>query len=194
LRNVLQITSKHYYFFILTLCLLLSSCVGIKQAGGSSSPSHKLYETFYLENGALQYFIKPQTLANDINNDHTVDFTLRKIKKEIENVVVNITVYTMKELTEKTDVRMKGNYIVSSGKDVSILFTEKKDDIFKNRISFTLPYQEFLTMIKENSFSFLLKPQSDITIKLDSTKKTEKNIEELKKSVAAKTDLMRISY
>lgn len=169
------------YLSLLFIVLTFSGCFGVKQAGGNSAPSNKLYEIFYLADGATQYFTKPQNLSYKNSEDHSFDLLFRKKDEKSDSIVVNMTAYTLNPLTKDAKPFIEGNDKRLSGNDFSIIYTEKSKERFKNRISFKLPYQEFLTVIATNSFAFSLETKDNATIKLTTSKKTEKNIEKLKR-------------
>jgi len=181
LRNALKINSaKIIKVCLLAILITLSSCFGIKQAGGNSGPSHKLYEIFYLEGGTIQYFAKPQSLLYNNSDAHSYDLLFRKKDNKSDSITINLTAYTLNELTKETKPSLSGTNTIVPANDFSIIYTEKSEDNFKNRVSFKLPYITFLKIIKNNSFSILLETKEGEKITLSTSKKANKSIEELK--------------
>lgn len=182
MRNVLKINNytANKIGLLSLIIVVLSSCVGVKQAGGNSGPSNKLYEIFYLEDGILQYFIKPQSLLYNSSDEHSFDLLFRKKDNTSDSLVINLTAYTPKALTNNTKASITGNGTTALGNDFTIIYSEKSGDDFKNRLSFKISYRTFLKIIENNSFNIALETPEMTDIKLSTSKRTNKNIEQLK--------------
>ena len=172
-----------YLVPILSSFVFLTSCFGIKTKGNSPGPSNKLYETFYLENGITQHFVKPLPLQNHkLEKGNTIDFIVRKNEEVISMATVNMTVYSNEAINSKALVMIQGDNVSANSSDLNVIYTEKEEDNFKHRITFNVNQDEFLKILKSHTFKISIQQDSKIII-LEPSSRALKRLRDLNSSI-----------
>lgn len=139
-------------FFICSISLLLSSCGGIKVAGGGSNVS-KLYEVFYIQNGVTQYFVKPLKFKND-GIKFTADFTLRNDVTPEKNIVCNFSLYSPEPIKNVEKVTITTGQSTMELFDLEKVFIEKQKNGYHLRYTSKMKFSDFSMLTKTNSSTF----------------------------------------
>ena len=77
-------------FLCLLMCSTSISCISFKKNASKKSNSH--YETFFINDSTMQYFIKPIDYKGQV--DIQLDFTFRKINTIFSDVKLNFSVFS----------------------------------------------------------------------------------------------------
>jgi hypothetical protein len=123
--------------FILVLSIISTSCLKIQSKGRAS----KYYETFLLQGGGTQYFIKPiEFKSNRIL--FSTDFILKDNISDTSSVVCNFT------FSSPTSYKpLKGLSFIVDNQELSVLSMDKiyieKTKNYDYRYTTTLRYQDF---------------------------------------------------
>jgi len=157
-------------FKFIILCLFIAnfiSCVTFKRNATKSSNTN--YETFYVNDSTMQYFIKPIGFIN--NNEVLVDFTFRKTKSEFSEVTMNFSYLSQNKSNIEKLVLICGN-IRYSYPIKKTIYKETKNSKFIYRynaiINFTDLHDFFLSA--DHSIEInneILKPSAKVIKKIN---------------------------
>lgn len=133
------LNKKNIGFGIILVFFALNfhSCIGMKKNASKKSKSY--YETFYINDSTLQYFIKPIEFKG--NSAISIDFTFRKTNLEFSNVVVNFSIFSEKKLNI-TDFKLIADKKQYHLKQIDLLYKEKKKDKYIYRYTSELEYDK----------------------------------------------------
>lgn len=156
--------------FLLLLMFTMVSCITFKRS--STKGSNTYYETFYINDTTLQYFIKPIEFQN--SSKFIADFTFRKSKQNISDITMNFS------CVGKQKMEIDTVYLISDNRTYSIpinklLFKELQKNIYTYRYGTTITFNNFNDIFS----SVNPKIQVNDNIYLP-TKKTYKNINKIK--------------
>jgi len=115
---------------ILTLIFFsfLSSCITFKR--NSTRKSKACYETFFINDSTMQYFIKPLEFKN--SSKINIDFTFRKYNKSFSDVTMNFSCIGFQKNIVDT-IYLMSNTIKYSIPVNKLMFKEMKKNIFTYR-------------------------------------------------------------
>jgi len=177
---------KTSILFSLFLCvfLLLISCGGIKPGGGKSGKI--LYETFYVGEQGMQYFIKPLVFESK-DSELLLDITFRYKDKVQDSATLNFSVKG-KDLIKQIDT-----FIISTTTNDSIfsvqsdkieyMFAERKKDEYVSRFSTKMPLIEIQKLFKNSTWKATIKSKEIPTKQYVSISSTQKKIQKLNQSI-----------
>jgi len=115
------------------ILIIFSSCLSLKP--GSMLSGKKLYETFYIGENGTQYFIKPLTFVNDVDEKLEMDITF-KYKNEIkDSAIVNVSLLGKDLIRDVDSIEILQDSCDIVLKDVKSLFSEKTKEVFNSRFS-----------------------------------------------------------
>lgn len=122
------------------LCFFLAnlvSCITFKRNSSKSGSTN--YETFYINDSTMQYFIKPIEFTNQ--NHVIVDFTFRKSKFLISDVTMNFSSISNNENNiEELDLFCNNiTHLILINK---MLYKEKNNNNFIRRYSTVIKYNQ----------------------------------------------------
>jgi len=147
-----------HYLFIGILLLITFGCSGIKPT--SSKANSKYYETFYVGDDGLQYFIKPLVFTASKNEQILMDFTFR-YKKGVNSIAtINFTQFSQVNLQQIDGVEI--NCIVKSvlAERVSHMFTGKEKDGVSSRFTFQIPLHDLKALFSDVSWSVVISSEN----------------------------------
>lgn len=132
---------------VIALVLIASACLKVQTTGKKS----KYYETFLLQEGGTQYFIKPVLIKN-AHATLSLDYTLRDNATEVTCNFTLTTTLPLKQL-KTLDFDLSGNNI--STKALEKIFIEKTKN-YNYRYSSKITYQDFKRTMSEPLTSITL--------------------------------------
>ena len=169
---------KNIFYFLLSAFLIffMTSCGGIKPSGTKSASS--LYETFYVGEAGIQYFIKPLRFESATKSSVETDFTFR-VKKEIQprdSVIVNFSLFSSKVIKEIDSlvIQSNGKRCVLPYKEY--IYTEKEGNLFVSRFSTKGKLSSLETVFQDANWEILLYSSETKKEKFNISNKTEKKI------------------
>jgi len=163
--------------YIVLSILIFSSCFTVKPSTVKSGK--KLFETFYVGEEGIQYFIKPLTYKNDIGEELKLDITFRYKDEIKDSAIMNISLLgneNNKNL-RRIEISDTQNHIII--KDIKHLFTESNKKIVKCRFSMKCPLYKLTNMFINNDWGITVYRQENHS-KYTATKKTKKTINKLR--------------
>jgi len=158
------------YIVLFLFLTSLTSCITFKRNASKGSNSN--YETFYINDSTMQYFIKPIEFINQ--NQVFIDFTFRKTKLTFSDVTMNFTFISQnKRNIEKLDlICSKIRYSIAIKK---MMYKETKNNKFIYRYNTIISFNEL------NDFLLSAEPIIEIDNEImKSTKKTIKMLSRIK--------------
>ena len=163
--------------FILTIAtVIFSGCMGIKP--GATNSVLKLYETFFVGSEGTQYFIKPLSFAGNNNDELLIDFTFRYKNQVKDSVICNFSIISAEKLKEVDEVLLATEDISVKCENITLLFNDKKGDLFLSRFSGRLLFADFNKLFNAGNFTV----EADHAVYTLSAK-TQKPVEELRKKL-----------
>jgi hypothetical protein len=167
-------------YLIIIICVFFNiSCLTIKP--GATKSGIKFYESFYIGEGVNQYFVKPLSLSNGVN-DFFIDFTLRDQKSKSDSCAINFTLITP-FITKNIDslvISSKSDKVVLT--DSKLFFINRVGKSFNARFSATLQASKLHKLFKDNQWQIIVYNSNKIE-KFEPTKKTLKTISILNKNL-----------
>ena len=158
--------------FLVIISIINVSCVGMKHQASNKSQSVN-YETFYINDSTMQYFIKPLMFKAENKDKTEVDFTFRSSAGDVNQVTMNFSIISNTKQPKTEFILLKGDTLHKVTVDKK-LYQELKDNKCVYRYSSTLPYadlNDFLT-----SDTYVLEVNKE---KLFPTKATQKKVEDI---------------
>lgn len=119
--------------FPLLAVLLFTQCFHVKpgtQKGGKS-----LYETFFVGDQGVQYFIKPIAFSNEQNNKLVADITFRHKKEVKDSAIINFTLLHPNPVKQIDSLEIKNGSYKFTAKNVTLLFVERDGKEYNSRHS-----------------------------------------------------------
>ena len=143
------------FLFVHSISLILVlntvSCIGFKKNASNSSSVY--YETFFINDSTLQYFIKPVTFKN--KEKVIVDFTFRKSKESFSNIVMNFSFFSKNKWNIDHIHLWSENGVVEIG-EMKVLFKEKKNKEFVYRFSTMVNYEDLKEFFISENHRFIV--------------------------------------
>lgn len=134
--------------------LLLTGCFGVKPTGTQKRSS--LYETFFVGEEGMQYFIKPLEFVSEEKNDEKMrmDFTFRHAGEASADgrVTVNLSLYSLQRISGGQDFSLQSGEKSVGLQDCRMLFQEKKKNYFHVRYTATIGMEEFIALFQKNDW------------------------------------------
>ncbi len=142
--------------------------------GAVKSGKH-LYESYFMGNAGIQYFIKPITLKHTKKNIFETDFTFKYLQNLNDTAVINFSIKHENNLYKKIDTLLITNnqssiHIIRP----TLLYNERLNDHYLSRFSAKLTQKEVRMLFANQDWVIHLKDLSFIP-----SEKTKKNIDKL---------------
>lgn len=165
---------------ILTLTIFLSSCKGIKP--GSNKSGKKLFETFFVGDEGIQYFIKPLTFVDSLDQELILDATFRYKDQIKDSSTVNFSLLK-KDIFKGIDSLFLVNEVSSVRiREVGFLFTERKKDLIVSRFTSKVSLHDLNQLFKNPKWSVIIF-KDGFGYRYKSSKSAEQKIERIKYEV-----------
>ena len=147
-----------------------------------NSKRDKLVETFFVEEGITQYFIKPLMLKGEKKNTLYVDFTFRDQEVSNDSATVNFSIEDENTLkaVESLTLTASGQTVLVS--DISFLLTKDRGGSFESRFSSRIQLEEVKNLFEQEEWQATVVNEGS-TMRFSSTGKAEKSIGKLNERV-----------
>ena len=139
------------YLAIGIVLLLAFGCTGIKPT--SSKANSKFYETFYVGDDGLQYFIKPLEFTASKSEQIFMDFTFRYKRGVNSMATINFTQFSQVNLQQIDSIEINSLAKSMLVKQVSHMFTEKEKDGVSSRFTFQIPLRDLNALFSDVNWS-----------------------------------------
>ncbi|MEL6194316.1 MAG: hypothetical protein AAFR66_19805 [Bacteroidota bacterium] len=147
-----------------------------------NSKRDKLVETFFVEEGITQYFIKPLMLKGEKKSTLYVDFTFRDQEVSNDSATVNFSIEdenTLKKIESLTLITSDQTVSVS---DISFLLTKDRGGSFESRYSSRIPLEEVKKLFEKEEWKATVLNEGS-TMRFSSSGKAERSIEKLNERI-----------
>lgn len=166
------------YFVVISL----TGCLSVKP--GSTKSGLKYYESFFVGEEGIQYFIKPLELSSNNGNSITLDFVFRYKDKTDSPVTVNYSILGDNVIKRVDNILISNSEINIRLTDNKFLFNEKNDEDFISRFSSTTTLDSLIRLFKDQNWSITFNTPTDTSGKIYYTnQKSEKAIASLYNNV-----------
>lgn len=145
----MQLTGKKYYFVLILVGMLFSSCLTIKPS--SSKSPKKYYETFYTEQG-IQYFIKPLSLKSDSKETMEIDFTFRNTEENPDSATINFSIYSSEPLKNIEKMYIRNEQHEFSEEEFKLLYSELDKKEYHFRYSISVPTPNIINLFENEDW------------------------------------------
>jgi hypothetical protein len=147
--------------FVFGVSIILSSCLSIKPGGVKSGKN--LYETFFVGEAGTQYFIKPLTFGNNLNEELKLDITFRYKNEIKDTAIVNIS-FLSKEILKNADSLIINNEAVTIIiKEIKYMFCERNKEIYNCRFSAKVSLFKLEKLFEHNKWNLILYRNGGLT-------------------------------
>lgn len=124
----------HKFIFFITITLLGSGCMMIRP--GAVKSGKNLYESYFMGNTGVQYFIKPIHLKEKSNIIFETDFTFKYAQKIDDSAVMNFSIQHEENIYKKIDTLFLTNRsLIIKINNSKLLFNEKQNKYYVSRFS-----------------------------------------------------------
>ena len=167
---------KIKFLFPLFIALLFASCFSQK---GLSNSGKKLYESFFVGNEGVQYFIKPLYFKSD-NDKFNLDFTFRNKNDSNSNVNINYSIKSKNLIKSIDSIQIISDLSQITLLNNKLLFKEFKGKLFQSRFNGSTTLYNLMPLFKNNNWRITVFENEENAIYLPS-KKSKKAISKLNK-------------
>lgn len=136
---------------IIGIVILFSGCFGIKNSSVNSGK--KLYETFFVGDDGIQYFVKPLTFTDVNKNRLMLDLTFRYKDTIKDSATVNISFRNTEVIRDIDSLIMSNNYVSIEYKQFNYLFSERMRSEFNSRYSTKSLLVDIYKLFDHNSWT-----------------------------------------
>ena len=169
--------SPNLSIFLIILTFFTSGCMMLRP-GAVKSGKH-LYESYFMGNAGIQYFIKPITLKFKNENFFETDFTFKYLRNLNDSAVMNFSIKHENNLYKRIDTLLLANnnstiHIISP----TLLYNERLNHHYISRFSTKLTQREVRMLFANQNWVIRFGGVSFIP-----SEKTKKNINKLNDSV-----------
>lgn len=163
-------------FVISSLSIFLIFLIGCT----ASRSAKGLYETFYVGNEGLQYFIQPLTFNGTSNSDEElkIDITCRYKTVIKDSSIVNISLIGTENIKSIDSIIIRSDSCFVVLKKLTILYTERNDENFISRFTTRSPLLGIKQLFDKNDWLFTVYTQNR-SFKYATPANTQQNIDAL---------------
>lgn len=137
---------RYILFFLIFISISLNSCFGLKIKG--TKGAKKYYEEFFIDQGVLQYYIKPIKFKGD-KEEFLIDFTFRDTVDYQTLIAANYSFYSDEKIKNIDSTLLIIDDLTIKMKDCERLFIQKnKNYHFRNSCKIT--FEELTQVLNEN--------------------------------------------
>ncbi|MEO0470683.1 MAG: hypothetical protein AAF206_13740 [Bacteroidota bacterium] len=125
--------TKFFALILSVISLSFFACGGIKP--GSAKKGKKLYESFFVGEEGVQYFIKPIGFRNSAKETAFLDLTFRYKDTIQQSAALKGSLFTNELIKEADSLVWQSGAEQVVIRDIDVIFTEREKDQFHNRFS-----------------------------------------------------------
>jgi hypothetical protein len=161
---------------LFSISVMLSSCMSIRPSATRSGNSS--FETFYIGDGATQYYIKPVVFKSQ-KFDLKIDFTFRCADDLNANATVNFSMVGDSIVKSIDSLIFKCPSADFKTHEIKLIFNEKKKEKFTSRFTCSIPLSVLNSYTLDSSNSNIemcLKKEKEIFVPSKKTKRIFENL------------------
>lgn len=164
---------KKYFVLLsgLAICIMLLNI--------NCSPSaNSLYETFYVGEEGIQYFIRPLSFTGTDGSELQMDFTLRYRTVIKDSSIINLTIISDKAYKNLDSIVIKNDSANVVINNFSTMYVERSGSDFSSRFTTRAALKDFKKLFTDNKWS-ILAYSSDAPATFTAKNKTRDKINKL---------------
>ncbi len=120
----------------------------------SCSPSsNSLYETFYVGDEGIQYYIRPLSFTGTDDSELQMDFTLRYRTVIKDSSIINLTIISDKAYKSLDSIVIKNDSANVVMKNFSTMYIERSGNNFSSRFTTRTALKDFKTLFTNSTWS-----------------------------------------
>jgi hypothetical protein len=151
----------------------------------SCSSAKNLYQTFFVGDEGIQYFIKPLSFKNaETKEEILVDFTFRHRKEIKDSTIINFDLLTPSTTSDVDKIELQNKLINPSYDQVNLLYKERVQKNYKFRYASNFLLKDVVKLFEANDWKITLYT-GDKQTEYIPTKSAQKRIEKLYKEIFA---------
>lgn len=167
--------------FLYIFCFIVNiGCFSLKPAAEKSGKN--LFETFYVGEEGLQYFIKPLFLENNEHKQKVfIDYTFRYKNKVTlqDSVITNISIIGQYSLLNKVNyISLNNSKCKVSLNNIKLLFNEKHKDYYSQRLTSKISLLELQQFFSDNDWYINIQSEK-VEMRYTTTSRTKKRIKNI---------------
>lgn len=176
-KSIRTTPSLPIILFIIGAIVLMNGCLSVKN--GSANSGMNLYETFFVGDDGIQYFIKPLTFKDDNKNRLILDITFRYKDKIKDSASINISFRNSEIIRDIDSLKLSNNSVSIVNKNFKYLFAERMQSEFNSRYTTKSPLVDIYRLFDNNNWTLIIYTKKKDT-KYYIPDNTKKKIDKLK--------------
>jgi len=166
---------------VIIIALFHIGCSSIKPASIKSGKN--LYETFFVGEDGMQYYLKPLLFINQTNGSNLkLDITFRYKDQIKDSAILNFTIQSTEIFKNLDFMEIKNSSFSVSQQNIVLLFNEIKKNDFLSRFSTKTPLENINKLYQKNDWFIEIKNGSQTDV-FKASNKTNKSIDILRKKL-----------
>jgi hypothetical protein len=166
--------SLKFTLLVLSLFFLQLPCSG--QKSGAANSGKKFFESFFVGEEGIQYFIKPMAFVNaDKSEKLMIDITFRYKSEVKDSATLNFSILSPQILKKIDLAEIKNQSSTIHIAKVELLFNEKQKSKFISRFSAKILLSDLLLLFSANQWHFNIF-QNNQKMQYFATSKTNRSI------------------
>jgi hypothetical protein len=158
------------------MSMSLVSCLGIKPGGVKGAG--KLYESFYVGEEGVQYYIKPIKSKGE-NFKIAYDFTFRYKDEVKDSTTLNLSVYTNDIIRSLSTIQFKNSKKVLTISDIDRIFSKRDGKGFVSRFSMKCETKDVKSLFEDDEWEIIIKEEEVRSWSLKNSKSNQKSIRKI---------------
>jgi hypothetical protein len=154
LKTINKNTSFSAIFFIIGTIALMTGCLSVKNSSANSGMN--LFETFFVGDDGIQYFIKPLTFMDDNKNRLILDITFRYKDKIKDSASVNISFINSEIIRDIDSLKLSNNTVSIVSKNFKYLFSERMKSEFNSRYTTKSPLLDIYRLFDNENWNVIV--------------------------------------
>jgi hypothetical protein len=168
---------------LLSSIFRITLLIAIITTTNSCTSSKSLYQTFFVGDDGIQYFVKPLSFSNATTKEEIlIDFTFRHRKEIKDSVTINFDLFTPNTKSDVDKIEIKNSIITASDDKVNLLYKERAKKKYKVRYSSGTLLKDVVKVFEKNDWEISLHTGDQKIVYLP-TKKTQKRIEKIYREI-----------
>ncbi len=159
---------------VLGILIIIFGCSGIKPS--TTKSGSELYETFFISEGVMQYFIKPLEFKNDTKEEMMLDITFRHKSDTPAHLKMSFITDDVLNTTDSLKIANDNHEVVL--KNMNIMFKERGKKKYKSRFSADTTLSDVTKLFKNKNW-FITIYAKDYSNSFSPINKTSKSITKL---------------
>ena len=124
---------QFFKYLLISSILMMGGCLTVKPS--TKKGRGKLYESFYVGEEGLQYFVKPLTFESQDGTQLLMDISFRHKADFVDSAIVNFSLFGEKLSKQVESVEVKSGSGIFTLTNAQLLFVEKEKGMIESRFT-----------------------------------------------------------